>query len=200
MEIINITDTLPKHATKTWYTRTYVDTMVIHHLGSGAGDNYPILSIANYHVNTRDYPGIAYTYCIDGTGKISQVNDIMSLTWHAGNGTNDPDNANIWGVGVCILGDFTDSTPKDAQLTAASDLAQWLKEHYNVTKIIGHKEAPRVATDCPGNLWLQWKPRIKFEDNIVVPPSTAAIKWSCEEAVREIEATQEKLADARRTS
>ena len=160
-DIIDVVDELPVHPDKEYASRYYSDihTIVIHH----AGYSYPANAtydqvrghldvIANYHINTKDWPGIAYHFVVDGMGRVWQTNDIDTLSYHAGV-------ANSYSVGICMLGAFhLDTVPTDAQLQAVNCLCQWLEEEIGaVLDIVPHKAI--IATACPGK-WNLWKDKI----------------------------------------
>lgn len=138
MLIVDLTATLP--TVGAWERRNHrPDCIVIHH--SVTRDNYPVESIARYHISKGE-PGIAYHYVVTGAGEVYQCNDDMSFTWHGHDGNS--------GLGVCLLGDFTETPPQGVQLRAASELVALLKARHGITRIIGHREAGRAQTACPG--------------------------------------------------
>ena len=102
--IHDIVNDLITHPTKEYDSRSITDvtTIVVHHT---TGDPFqPINNIANYHVNTKGWPGIGYHFVIDGAGKIHQTNYLTTHSFHA-------NLANAYSVGVCMQGDFTNHPP-----------------------------------------------------------------------------------------
>jgi len=67
----------------------------------------------------------------------------MVQSWHG----ND---ANV-GLGIVLSGDFTNAPPPAIQLKAAAELVAMLKARWGITLVIGHREAGRAQTACPGD-------------------------------------------------
>ncbi|CAA9386328.1 MAG: hypothetical protein AVDCRST_MAG64-958 [uncultured Phycisphaerae bacterium] len=62
-----------------------------------------------------------------------------------------PDNRyNEEGIGICLVGNFDQTRPSDAQLKALAKLVGHLERAYNIPadRVIGHGDAK--ATECPG--------------------------------------------------
>ena len=152
----DVTDTLPKHATNRYSTRSLdkITHITIHH--SAAPANIPVETIAAYHVNNNDWPGIGYHFCIGPDGTIYQVNRLETISYHAGV-------VNDYTVGICLEGDFRNGLiPTPKQIESAGHLSAWLSQKLNipVANIMGHKEYPKNATECPGDDWAvgqNWK-------------------------------------------
>jgi len=170
-EILDVSDELPTHPTKEYETRDWdPDEIIIHH----AGYDYPADAtmeqvrahldvIANYHINRKDWPGIAYHYVVDGMGRIWQVNHQDTIAFHAG------EQHNPYSYGICMLGAFhLETVPTDAQLHSMNCLCQWLE--IPPAEILAHKQI--TATACPGKIARWW-------DKIVVPDQ------SCQEEEEE---------------
>lgn len=151
MEIENLVGKLPVHKTSRYGTRGLAGLRahVIHH--TATGDTLTPYQCALYHVNSNNWPGIAYTYWIAADGKISLVNDLttMSAGVYAHN--------DIY-LSTVLVGSFISGRkPTDAQIRALN----WLhNEHIptvvgRVLPVLGHKECLDAATACPG-VW-DWK-------------------------------------------
>ncbi|MDQ1301569.1 MAG: hypothetical protein QG637_1491, partial [Chloroflexota bacterium] len=155
-DIKDVTDDLLKHAINRYLTRATdkITHITIHH--SAAPGNVAIETIARYHVNTYNWPGIGYHFCVGPDGTIYQVNKLETISYHASD-------SNGYTVGICLEGDFRKGViPTPAQLQNAAHLAAWLatKLHIPVDNIMGHKEFPANPTECPGDDWAagkQWK-------------------------------------------
>jgi len=190
MQIVDLIDKLPHSGeySKRYWPPYYA---IIHH--SATSPRVSPYIIADYHVNVKKYPAIAYHALIYPDGMVYQTNDWDAISWHAGcaavHGPNCPDNANLTGIGICLVGDFTNEPPAPAQLEAAGELIIELSRMYGPLKIIGHKEAHAARTRCPGDTWTSW--RVQLEDKVEDRIKTA--RWHCEEAVREIERVLEVL-------
>jgi hypothetical protein len=124
---------------------------VIHH--SASRNDVTPKEIAEYQIGPPDYfPGIAYHFLVYADGKVYQVNDVDTLSFHAGDGSDSPLNTNRMGVGVCLVGDFMTILPPAAQLAATRELIKYLGLPF-----IPHKEAYNTVTSCPGDTWDSWK-------------------------------------------
>ncbi len=159
IEIIDIVDELPKHETKTYAHRDLTDitTLTIHHTVSPVDRS--IESIASYHVNSKDWPGIGYGYVIDGDGTIFQTNYLTTISYHAGT-LNAPGDENLFSVGIALQGNFTNDPPPQAQLDAARSLVRYLKTKLGTLDVLKHMDMPGAQTACPGATWPSWFPYI----------------------------------------
>jgi N-acetyl-anhydromuramyl-L-alanine amidase AmpD len=180
MNIINVISDMPRKGK--WERRTEVDTAVIHH---SVGPSLPkegtlqhLKNIANYHIREKGDISIAYHYVIDGNGNVYQTNDVYDLTWH-GHGSNTT------GIGICLLGDFTEAPPNDTQLAAARGLVHLLQLDHGISKVIGHRQAPRANTACPGKAFTNKMIMELLSDNN--KSVITSVRWNAEEVVRTLE-------------
>ncbi len=152
---------LPKHETKTYDSRPLkaIESLVVHH--SAVPPKVGPKRIAEYHVNNLDWPGVGYHFLVAKDGVIYQGNALTTVSYHAME-------ANRRGVGICFLGNFTKKVPPPAQLQAGAHLMAWLMQELDVSldEVVGHKEAMKAPTACPGNQWLggnEWKDMLRQE-------------------------------------
>lgn len=118
-----------------------ITDITIHH--SAGTDTETIADMANWHVNGRGWPGIAYHFVIDKKGQIYQTNPIEKYTYH--NGFN-----NRGAIGICVQGNFENTYPSGAQIYALYWLIRYLKQKYpSIKYLMGHKEY-EGTTLCPG--------------------------------------------------
>ena len=172
MDIQNITDKLPKHATKVFTQRplAQISHIAVHH-STGDPHKVTVEGIARYHVDSNGWAGIGYHYCITVDGSIYQVNDLEAIAAHVygHNGTT---------VGVCLIGDFTKDEPPDAQRRALA----WLLAHLHgmlgipLENVKGHRDFPGQDTSCPGDSWIEWGMTVLDEAHTLV--SDAPRLWS----------------------
>ena len=61
---------------------------------------------------------------------------------------------NDYGIGICLVGNFSETPPSNRQLQNLQELVTYLVDHYNVPpeNVIGHADAPGTSTECPGKL------------------------------------------------
>ncbi len=150
INIQNISASLPQHPTNKYPTRAVsaVTRIIMHHTATPA--NVSVQRIANYQVSNRGMPGITYHFCVDEAGQVFQTQALNVLSSHAGNHSANS-------VGVCLIGNFTDSPPPQTQLNAVAALLAQLAGQINigVDQIIGYNEL--VVTGSPGATWPTWK-------------------------------------------
>jgi hypothetical protein len=161
VNILNITDILPRGITP-YNRRPAPPTLIVIHHSDTPIDTTPE-AIANYHIYTKHWPGIGYHFLVYSTGRINQVNDIMTLSYHAGDDSDSPLNANWYSIGVCLVGDFSTKPPPLPQLAATRDLIAYLNLPF-----IPHKEAYNTVTKCPGDTWEQWRGSLRKEGTMSI--------------------------------
>lgn len=128
--------------------------VVIHHTASTRGS---VESIHETHLQRKDkhgnpWQGIGYHFVI-GNGQGMDDGEIEStFRWreqihgaHAGDAEY-----NQKGIGVCLVGNFEETSPSPKQLAAVKRLVSALKADYHITadRVVGHGRVK--ATACPG--------------------------------------------------
>ncbi len=150
VQIQDVSASLAQHASKRYptRTRTAIRRIIIHHTATPA--SVSVQRIADYQVNNRDLAGITYHFCLDAQGTIFQTQPLEVVSTHAGNHSRDS-------VGVCLIGNFTDTPPPQNQLDATAALLAQLVTQLNlsVDQIFGYSEL--VVTGSPGATWPTWK-------------------------------------------
>jgi N-acetylmuramoyl-L-alanine amidase len=125
--------------------------IVIHHSASYKGS---ASSIDRYHRKERGWKnGLGYHFII-GNGNGARNGQIeVGDRWnkqikgaHAGD-----DEYNEYGIGICLVGNFDNNHPSEAQISSLIYLIKYLQERCNIPRrnIIMHKNIK--TTDCPGN-------------------------------------------------
>ena len=146
--IEDLIGSLPKHESEEYETRPLEDIryLVVHH--SAVPAFVGAKAIAAYHVRRHEWPGIGYHFVVGEDGALYQTNALETKSFHAAK-------ANPYGVGICFLGNFTNSTPPPDQVQAGAHLVAWLMGELNLPmeSIRGHKEL--MGTACPGKQWLE---------------------------------------------
>ncbi len=148
--IVNLVGKLRVHPTEKYTTRISWKCVIVHHAvtpsADSIGSELRVKRIAEYHVGHWGWPGIGYSFCIAQDGTVYQTNVLTTISYHAGTKT-----ANKEGVGICLLGTFTKTTPAQVQLDSLTALVKWLK-----LPIKAHREI--IRTGCPGDGWFeQWR-------------------------------------------
>jgi len=139
--------------------------IVVHHSDTYRGN---MKLIDDYHKNARKWKGIGYDFLI-GNGNGSGNGQVeVTFRWkqqiagaHCGGTPNNW--ANIDGIGICLVGDFTKRPPSSQQMGALVKLVRFLQMRYNIpkSKIYGHRSTPgyKNKTKCPGKYF----PMTKFK-------------------------------------
>ncbi|MEM7343429.1 MAG: N-acetylmuramoyl-L-alanine amidase [Chloroflexota bacterium] len=146
--INDIVDDLPRHATKRYQSRSLsaIKRIIVHHTAVPASVSAE--RIANYNVSRNDWPGLGFHYMVTADGVVQQTNDLTTISYHTGGHNSDS-------IGVAFAGDFDETVPNEAQITAGSHLIAWLLDSLDLplTELHAHKEYAR--TTCPGDQWNQ---------------------------------------------
>lgn len=148
MGVIDYIAKLPRDGE--WPLRSQpVDSVCIHH--SATSPFVSLEAIARYHLS-KGHPGIQYHYVIAFDGKVFQVNEDNRNVYHS----------HYWdtGIGVCMLGNFSEALPTKEQLQAAQWLYFELRKKHGAIPLVGHN-TPRngkvANTQCPGTTFGRWK-------------------------------------------
>jgi len=97
--------------------------------------------VQDYHMNRQGWPDIAYSWCVDATGRIYQlrgwnVAGAHTLNW------NDRSHAIYLPLGG-------DQAPTDLQIAGANTVIAEHNRRFGVGFVKGHQQAPN-STSCPG--------------------------------------------------
>lgn len=150
--VVDVSASLVRHPSKRYRTRGLprINTAVMHHSAAPVrrdGNHLKqVEAFAAYHVESHDWPAIAYPYVIAPDGTVYKTNQLSKITWHC-------PGANSNGVGICLMGDFRYTEPTEQQLVALLGLIEELRKGLpNLRQVIGHYD--KVATVCPGPKFL----------------------------------------------
>lgn len=147
---------IPLYANPRW---THI---VIHHSATREGN---ARTIGNSQRRQRGFTnGLGYHFMIDnGTSGRRDGQIEVGPRW-ARQQTGAHCNANGMnehGIGICLVGDFTNRSPSPAQMQALSELVRRLSSYYRIpsSRIIRHRDVPGKDTECPGDRfpWGQFK-------------------------------------------
>ena len=126
--------------------------IIIHHSATDQG-NALLFNVA--HKKRGFWNGLGYHFVIDnGTvGKIDGQVEVSPRWIKQQNGAHcKAGNMNSRGIGICIVGDFTDSKVSRKQMDSLVYVVNLLKSFYRIPKqnIMGHRQVPGAKTECPG--------------------------------------------------
>lgn len=179
---------LAHSATDSYATRptSALKRIVIHHSAS-ASKTTTWEAVANWHVNNKKYPGVAYHLGIGAEGKVVWLNPLTNKSYHCGSYAT-PEDDNYDTIGICVLGNFQPNVPNLATETptvqaidALRNLIGVVDEHLGrKLAIIGHRDVGH-DTVCPGDYLYSYIP---------------TLRGTLEEALRRAETTHEPLLRA----
>ena len=141
LKMVDQSNTLLRSATKKYGTRTLdqIRQIVVHHsasIGQTAKD------YARYHVLTKGWAGIGYTFVIEVDGLIVQAHPLTVVSYNTAG-------VNTATIGICLSGDFTKQEPSRAQLKSLKQLIRYLRKTLpQRLDVYGHKDFG--TTRCPG--------------------------------------------------
>lgn len=127
------------------------DTIIVHHSAIKYG-NAAIYDKAHRKRGMQN--GLAYHFII-GNGIDSGDGEIeVGPRWHKQllGGHVKSYKVNLTAIGICLVGNFEESYPTKRQLSAFTQLMDWLQSDVlkKKTKFAGHKEIKGEQTICPG--------------------------------------------------
>lgn len=141
--LVDLRDKLPTTCAYPERDMTKVDGVIIHH---SATRGQSINSIAQFHVQTRGWCGIAYHYGIGWDGKVYLLNDPERKTNHALNN-------NTRNIGVCLIGNYDQQPVPQEVVNSCFKLINYLEAQYGPLRVQFHRDTK--ATDCPGRYAIQ---------------------------------------------
>jgi N-acetyl-anhydromuramyl-L-alanine amidase AmpD len=151
--MIDLQGALPIHPSKRYPYRPVagIENIVVHHVGMEFDPVAPNVQevarrTAAYHINHRDWPGIAYTYVISKSGDVAKCWPHNVHTYHVKG--HNPESIGILMEGALHLND-----PTPEQVASLWQLAEWLRGELGLERInvVGHGDL--TSTQCPGFQW-----------------------------------------------
>ncbi len=127
--------------------------IVIHHSATpdGSVEQFDLLH------RSRGMDELGYHFVITNgnggpDGKVQVGSRWWRQKWGAHTGATPGNEYNNFGIGICLVGDFTDRVPSDAQLTSLRRLVLYLIPAHEIApeNVVEHREAPNASTACPG--------------------------------------------------
>lgn len=140
--------------------------IVIHHMAADRGSAEAIHRIHQ----SQKFDGLGYHFVI-GNGSLTRDGAVeVGYRWknqtHGAHARVHPGDDNYWnrfGIGICLVGDFTRSDPTGRQLDALVDLVQELMDAYGIParNVVPHRFVK--PTECPGQHfpWEEFHSRLR---------------------------------------
>lgn len=169
--MIDVRNKLPRHPSRKWSKRAYIDTIVVH---CTAGVNQDPVATAKFHIrpgpeNTlskQGAPGIAYHDYVTVNGIVYHCNDYQDSVWHA-KYYNDRSIGVVLAYPGAIRDNpktpIRDDRPSDIQLENLQRHLTLLCLYFKVLpeRVFGHRELPwmfkvlqsgskQYKKECPG--------------------------------------------------
>jgi hypothetical protein len=139
-QVIDLRGELPVSTTRHYTHRPIgnVEGVVWHH---SATKGASIHSIAEYHVEVRQWPGVAYHYAIGWDGIVYVLNDPTTISYQA-------QGYNSRTIGVVLIGNYEERRPTPEMEASIARLNGYLREKYHLRFAWLHGETK--STLCPG--------------------------------------------------
>ncbi len=143
-----------------WYPPSDLEkkwtAIIIHHSATESG-NAEIFD--KWHKENNHWDGVGYDFVI-GNGTDSGDGQVeVTFRWkkqipgaHCGGTSGNW--ANEDGIGICLVGDFSQTAPTERQMQSLVKLIRFLQQQYEIPKsrIYGHRTTPGArVTECPGD-------------------------------------------------
>lgn len=139
--------------------------IVVHHTATHGGDAY---TIDKMHHQRGFGNGLGYHFLINnGTeGKTDGQIQVGPRWIKQMDGAHcNAAGMNEHGIGVVLVGNFSENTVTETELDALVFLVKILRQYYRVPdrNIIGHRDVPGKSTECPGTRfpWAEFKRRLR---------------------------------------
>lgn len=149
---------IPLYPSRKW---THI---VIHHTATHEGN---ASSIDKMHQKRGFWNGLGYHFLIDnGTdGKFAGQIEVGPRWIKQQDGAHaNANNMNEEGIGIALVGNFSESHVSRAQFDSLVHLVRTLQQYYRIpnSRVIGHREVPGKNTECPGTRfpWREFKQQL----------------------------------------
>ncbi len=133
-------------------------TLAVHHSAlefyRGARD------IQRLHMSERGFADIGYHFLIDGLGQLYEGRPVSVRGAHVGG-------FNTGLIGVCLLGNFEEVQPVQAQLDTLEALTAYLARTYTLSHLAGHADFQPDVTLCPGESLRPLLPALAERHNLI---------------------------------
>lgn len=136
-----ITHDLTRSLTKDYKTRSLEDSLyiTIHH--TAGSKTQSVEAIADFHVNHRGWPEIAYHSAIDEDGNVYLLNFFDEISYH-------DSGENTKSIGIVLIGNYETEQLSDDTLESLKIVLNVICQELKIKGIRGHKDTS--PTLCPG--------------------------------------------------
>ena len=147
------------------YNKRRWSYIVVHHSATHDGS---ALTIDQLHYKRGFENGLGYHFLIDNGTRGKGMGQIeIGPRWiKQANGAHaNAAGMNENGIGICLIGNFSEARVPELQLESLEFLIHVLRNHYGISldRVIRHRDVPGKNTECPGNYfpWDEFKRRLK---------------------------------------
>jgi hypothetical protein len=127
--------------------------IVMHHSATTGGS----ADVFDRQHRKRGWDELGYHFVITNgqggpDGEVQVGSRWWKQKWGAHTGNTPGNEYNEHGIGICLVGNFMNHLPTDAQLDSARRLVEFLMGTYDIPldHVIAHKDAPNQHTECCG--------------------------------------------------
>jgi len=149
---------LPAEWTPSAYARPW-RWIVIHHSASETGS----AEVFDRWHRARGWDELGYHFVITNgrggpDGKVQVGSRWKKQKWGAHCGGTPNNDYNNYGIGICLVGTYSNRLPSRAQRDSLRRLVLALADQYRIapSDVIGHRDAPNASTKCPGDALHRW--------------------------------------------
>ncbi len=138
-----------------------ITKLVVHCSASKVNQKVDLAEITRWHI-TRGFLKIGYHYVIYRDGSVHKGREDTEVGAHASG-------YNKGSLGICLVGGLNDEGKAennftDDQFVSLAELLTKLLVKHPKAEILGHRDLPKVAKDCPCFSVKQW-----WHDTVVDP-------------------------------
>lgn len=128
-----------------------IDSIIIHCSATKAGQDFKAKDIDRMHRN-RNFAMIGYHYVIDLDGTIEEGRPLDMEGAHCNTKGTSGISYNKHSIGICYIGGLDSNgkpadTRTEAQKKALMELVSRLKQQFNITEILGHRDTSPDLND-----------------------------------------------------
>lgn len=139
----------------------------LHHFASEHHGPVGMRAIQQYHMDSRGWSDIAYSFCVDDNGDIYEGRGVGIAGGHT-KGRNTVSHA------ICLMGNFHQRpVPRSAMQSVAALAAHGIDRGWWTSWTSGHRNAPGASTSCPGDYAMRaWRDLVALTDLYRSTPPT----------------------------
>jgi N-acetylmuramoyl-L-alanine amidase len=142
--------------------------IVIHHSGTNNGN---VAIFDRWHRQGNHWEGVGYDFVIgNGTNSADGQVEVTYRWRNQQTGAHCGGTAGNWAneeaIGICLVGNFDQTSPTPRQMQSLVKLIRFLQKRYGIPKsrVYGHNTTPGAnATDCPGKKFPMAKLKLLLE-------------------------------------